>query len=156
MMQVKDIMTRNPISCRVDNNLAEAAELLWTSNCGALPVLDEGGKVIGMITDRDICIALGTRNQLPSEVEVGQVVAWRLFGCSPEDEIHSALATMKEEKVRRLPVLNDGGLEGILSLNDVSLHSTKRQGDISYVDVADTLKAICEHTAAETRAFAAA
>jgi len=155
-MQVKEIMTPHPKFCRVDNNLAEAAELLWSNNCGALPVMDEQGKVIGMITDRDICIALGTRNRLPSEMEVGEVVAWRLFGCSPGDEIHAALATMKAEKVRRLAVLNDGTLEGILSLNDIALHATKRQGDLSYVDVGDTLKAICEHTMPESRAFAAA
>ena len=155
-MHVKDIMTPNPKFCRVNNNLAEAAELLWTSNCGALPVLDEEGKAIGMITDRDICIAIGTRNRLPSEMEVGQVVAWRLFACSPQDDIHAALATMKAEQVRRLAVLNDGELKGILSLNDVALHATKRPGDLSYMDVGDTLKAICEHTVPESRAFAAA
>ena len=155
-MQVKDIMTRNPKFCRVDNNLAEAAELLWSTNCGALPVLDEQGKTIGMVTDRDICIAVGTRNLRPSEVEVGQVAVWRLFACTPEHDVHAALATMKAEKVRRLAVLQEGALEGILSLNDIALHAAKRQGDLSYADVAETLKAICEHTVSESRAFAAA
>ena len=142
-MQVKDIMTRNPKFCRVDSNLAEAAELLWSTNCGALPVLDEQGKPIGMVTDRDICIAVGTRNLRPSEVEVGQVAVWRLFACTPEHDVQAALATMKAEKVRRLAVLQEGALEGILSLNDIALHATKRQGDLSDADVADTLKAIC-------------
>jgi len=155
-MQVKDIMTRNPQSCRVDSNLAEAAELLWENNCGALPVLDEQGKPIGMVTDRDICIAIGTRNQRPSDVAVGDVAVWRLFSCTPEHDVHAALATMKAEKVRRLAVLQDGALEGILSLNDIALHATKRQGDLSYADVAETLKTICEHTAPEALIVAAA
>ncbi|OFV94255.1 MAG: hypothetical protein A3F68_08605 [Acidobacteria bacterium RIFCSPLOWO2_12_FULL_54_10] len=156
-MQVKEIMTPAPKFCRVDTNLAVAAELLWTTNCGTLPVVDEGGKVVGMITDRDICIAVGTRNRLPSEVEAGEVVAWRLFACAPEDDIHEALETMKSEKVRRLPVLgSSGSLEGILSLNDVAVRAANRKGDISYADVADTLKAICEHTMPESRAVAAA
>ena len=155
-MQVKDIMTPNPQSCGVDNNLAEAAELLWTNNCGALPVLDEQGKPIGMVPDRDICIAIGTRNLRPSEVKVGQVSIWRLFSCTPEHDVHAALATMKAEKVRRLAVLHEGALAGILSLTDIALHATKRQGDLSDADVADTLKAICEHSVPDSRAFAAA
>ena len=161
-MQVKDIMTPNPAFCRIDTNLAVATERLWINNCGVLPVLDaegeggEDGKVIGMITDRDICIALGTRNQRPSEVKVGEVTEWKLFSCSPEDDVGDALVTMKAWKVRRLPVLRNGGtLEGILSLNDIALNATKRPGDLSYQDVAETLKAICEHTAAETHALVA-
>ncbi len=155
-MQVKDIMSNNPKFCRVDTNLAAATELLWANNCGTLPVLDEEGRVIGMITDRDICIALGTRDRLPSEVEVGEVVAWKLFACAPEEDIHAALDRMKSEKVRRMPVLSrEGSLEGILSLNDIALHAVKRQGDLSYAHVADTLRAICEHTVAESRAHAA-
>jgi len=155
-MQVKEIMTQNPQSCRVDDNLAQAAELLWDNNCGALPVLDEQGKPIGMLTDRDICIAVGTRNLRPSEVAVGHVAVWRLFACTPEHDVHAALATMKAEKVRRLAVLNDGVLEGILSLNDIALHATKRQGALSYADVAEALKAICDHTTPQSRAYAAA
>lgn len=157
-MQVKDIMTPLPKFCRVDTNLAEATELMWINNCGVLPVMDREGRVIGMITDRDICIALGTRNRLPSEVEVGEVVEWKLFSCSPGDDIHEALFAMKSWKVRRLPVLNSstGTLEGILSLNDLAIHATKRQGgDLSFQDVADTLKVICEHTVPEPRIIAA-
>ncbi|MBI3894973.1 MAG: CBS domain-containing protein [Acidobacteria bacterium] len=156
-MQVKDIMTPDPKFCRVDNNLAEATELMWANNCGALPVMDEEGKVIGMITDRDICIALGTRNQRPSEVHVGEVTEWKLFPCSPQDDIHDALSSMRAWKVRRLPVLNkNGALEGILSLNDAAIHAAKRPGgDLTYQDVADTLKAICEHMPAESRHAAA-
>ena len=67
-MLVKDLMTRNVSSCRPENNLAELAEVMWNQQRGALPILDGGGRVIGIITDRDICIALGTRNIRASDV----------------------------------------------------------------------------------------
>src|SRR5260370_16720282 len=67
-MLVKDLMTRNVSSCRPEHNLAELAEVMWNQRCGALPMLDGSGRVIGIITDRDICIALGTRNIRASDV----------------------------------------------------------------------------------------
>jgi CBS domain-containing protein len=67
-----------------------------------------------------------------------------LFTCAPDDDIHTALQTMREQGVRRLPVVNSGQLQGILCLNEVALNASKR-GDISYEDVTDTLKAVCEH-----------
>jgi predicted transcriptional regulator len=78
--------------------------------------------VVGMITDRDICMAVGTRNRLPSEISVFEVKAepQALYACAPDDDIHAALKTMRTYGVRRLPVVNAaGGLEGILTFDDV-------------------------------------
>src|SRR5277367_1608672 len=55
-MLVRDLMTKNVTSCRPDNNLAELAEIMWNQRCGALPILDGAGGVLGVVTDRDICI----------------------------------------------------------------------------------------------------
>jgi CBS domain-containing protein len=82
------------------------------------------GKVCGVITDRDICMALATRNKLAGEVTAGEVSDGRLHACSPEDEIHVALLTMREGKVRRLPVIDsEGKAVGVLSMDDVLLHA---------------------------------
>ena len=145
-MKVQDIMVQDARSCRPETNLAEASFLMWENDCGALPVLEAGGKVVGMITDRDIAIAVGTRNQVPSEITVYEVKPnpRELYTCAPEDDIHAALKTMREQGVRRLPVVNSGQLRGILCLNEIALNASKR-GDISYEDVVDTLKAVCEH-----------
>lgn len=144
-MQVQDIMVKEARSCRLDTNLAAATEVMWSNDCGALPVLNDGGKVVGMITDRDICMAVGTRNQRPSDVAVSGVIPQRVFTCAPGDDIHAALQTMRSQKVRRLPVTGAGGeLEGILCLNDVALNAEKSNA-LSYEDVMETLKAICEH-----------
>ncbi|MBI4465747.1 MAG: CBS domain-containing protein [Acidobacteria bacterium] len=149
-MKVQDIMVERPKCCNLYSNLAEITETLWSNDCGSLPVVNEEGKVVGMITDRDICVALGTKNRPASEIRAGEVISRKLFACSPGDEIHTALEIMKTQKIRRLPVLDKAGrLQGILCLNDVALHAEKPGGkkvpDLSCEDVAETLKAICKH-----------
>lgn len=146
-MKVKDVMMRTAASCSRDANLGSAVEILWGRDCGILPIVDAEQKVIGVITDRDICIALGTRNRLPGEITVGDVASGKLFACKPEDDIHLALASMAEAKVRRLPVLApEGKLEGILSMDDIATHSETRGGkvanELSHDDVVETLKAV--------------
>jgi CBS domain-containing protein len=123
-MKVKEVMMGTPYTCHKDANLGEATELMWKGNCGFLPVTGPDGKVCGVITDRDICIALGTRNKIAGEVNVGDVSCGKLYACGPEDEIHVALLTMREGKVRRLPVIDSGGKAvGVLSMDDVLLHA---------------------------------
>jgi CBS domain-containing protein len=144
-MKVKDVMMRTPASCDAATNLGAAVEILWNRNCGILPVRNSRGKVIGVVTDRDLCIALGTRNRLPGEVTVGQIVSGEVFTCKPDDGIRDALNTMAREKVRRLPVVNEAGqLEGILSMDDVVLHSeggiTGKASELSYDTVVNALK----------------
>jgi CBS domain-containing protein len=153
-MKVLDVMTHDVTSCELDTNLAAVTQLLWQADCGALPVMDNG-RIHGMITDRDICIALGTRNLPASELKAADVVGHDVFTCAPEDEIHRALKTMRTHKIRRLPVIDhEGQLAGILSLNEIVLRShrvARKSGDLTYEDVATTLKAVCEHRQAEHR-----
>lgn len=158
-MKVQDIMNKTPKSCNQNANLAAVVEAMWASDCGSLPVVDEAGKVVGMLTDRDICIALGTRNQPASEITAREVVSGNLFACAPNDEIHTALETMKAQKIRRLPVLDQAGkLQGILCLDDLALHAEKQVGkkvpDLSYEDVVETLRAVCENRLAMMAAVA--
>ena len=123
-MKVKEVMMGTPYTCPKETNLGAATEMMWKANCGFLPVTDPNGNVCGVITDRDICIALGTRNKLAGDISVGGVMSNRLFACSPEDEIHMALLTMREGKVRRLPVIDSvGKAVGVLSMDDVLLHA---------------------------------
>ena len=149
-MKVRDLMTTDVKSCSSDTNLAAAASRMWEVDCGALPVVDDDGKFIGMITDRDICMAVATRHRLASDILVGEVTSGAIYVCHPTDEVQFALMTMRKEKVRRLPVVNDKGiLQGILSTNDIILH-TGEGGDkgipvLPYGDVLSTQKAICEH-----------
>jgi CBS domain-containing protein len=152
-MKVQDIMTREVKRCGPDINLAAAVELMWDNDCGVLPVVDTDQKVIGMITDRDICIALGTRNLRASNITVGEIISGEVYACSPQEDIHEALSAIRQQKVRRLPVIDsDGVLQGILCFNDIVLHADKSDAKkgISYEEVVSTLKAICDHGALAT------
>lgn len=143
-MKVKDIMVSKVTCCAPDTNLAAATELFWSQDCGILPVIDNG-RIVGVITDRDVCIALGTRNQQASDVTVGSVLSGKLFVCKTEDAVKSALETMKKERVRRLPVTDDAGtVVGILSLDDVVREAQKGERELSYSDVVNTYKALFE------------
>jgi len=122
-MKVRDVMKPAAVCCRPETNLAAAVELLWVNNCGMLPVVGHNGKLEGVITDRDICIATGTRNRLPSELTVREVATENAITCKPDDEIHEALLTMAEKRVRRLPVVDHAGVpQGILSMDDIITH----------------------------------
>lgn len=142
-MKISQLMTRDPVSCAPTTNLAEAAKLMLEADCGSLPVVSEG-KLFGMVTDRDLFIALGTRNRCPSSMSVAEVVTGPLFSCGPDDDSQTVLATMKEHQVRRVPVLGFGGtLLGIVSMNDLVLAAGKP--GIRGVDIITTLQAICAH-----------
>jgi CBS domain-containing protein len=151
-MKVQDVMVKNVAVCRPDTNLAALAELLWRGACGSLPVLDESGRVTSLITDRDVCIALGTRDRKASEVEAKEVSLPRVFTCAPDDDLRAALKTMASQGIHRLPVVDrQGDLAGILSIDDVVLRAVSRPTttQVGYEEVMDTLKAIIEHRARE-------
>jgi CBS domain-containing protein len=124
--------------------------IMWDGDCGVIPVVNDEGKVVGMITDRDIAIASATRGRLASDIPVSEVITGQVYSCTLDEDIKSALKTMRHEKVGRLPVVNDEGLlQGILCMNDAVLRAEEARGkhvpDLSYEDVMSTMKAICEH-----------
>jgi CBS domain-containing protein len=144
IVKVKDIMTTSPTTCEPDTNLAAAAELMLEADCGILPVV-ENGRLSGVVTDRDMFIALATRDQRASETLVGQVAATQVFTCEPDDDVQSALATMKLHRVRRLPVTGFGEtVVGIVSMNDILLAAGPRKA-VRSDDVVNVFQEICAH-----------
>ena len=149
-MKVKELMTATPYCCQPETNLGAATELMWNGNCGFLPVVGSDGKVFGVVTDRDICIALGTRNRLPGDITVSQVItSQKLFYCCPDDDVHVALQAMQTGRVRRLPVItHEGALAGIVSMDDILLKaepmSVGKQPELSSDEVVRTYRAITE------------
>jgi CBS domain-containing protein len=148
-MKVKDAMMETPYYCQPESNLGSATELMWNANCGFLPVQSADGKVIGVITDRDVCIALGTRNCPAGEVSVGQVMSGKLYSCAPDDDIHTALQTMMEARIRRLPVMaQNGTLVGVLSMDDILFRaeprSSGKEPELSSDEVVRTFRSISQ------------
>ncbi len=149
-MKVKEIVMSPVQYCTPDTNLAAAAMKMWDSDCGILPVVNQDGKVISMITDRDICMAAATKGRIASDILVWEACSSKLHACSPNDDIKAALSTMQRGQVRRLPVVDeDGTLCGMLTMNDLVLNAAEAKGkkvpDLSYEDVVNTLKAISSH-----------
>jgi CBS domain-containing protein len=147
-MKVEDAMTKDVQSCRPQTNLADAAMRMWRNDCGVLPVVADGEKVVGMITDRDICMAAATKHRDPANIREGEVTSGNVYGCSPDVDIHKALKIMRENQVRRLPIIRaeDGKLVGILSMNDVALmEQGGAKAELSAEDVEQTMRAICTH-----------
>jgi CBS domain-containing protein len=146
-MKVKEIMTPDAKACAETANLARAAELMSQNNCGILPVVTAGGKVVGLITDRDICVAAAKKDKTLVSMRVDEVISRKVHACRPEDDVQTALGAMREYKVRRLPVIDaEGKLEGILSMDDVILGARETTGgkaaELSYTDAVKTYKAI--------------
>ena len=118
-MLVRDLM-KPPQVCGPADSLDRAAQLLWEHDCGVLPVVDDKRRVVGMITDRDICMAAYTQGRALSELPVSRAMAHAVVRCSPDHDVEAALHVMAEGQVHRLPVVDDNDrLLGILSLTDV-------------------------------------
>lgn len=122
-MKVSEVACRPVASCTEETSLSSAARLMGENDCGVLPVL-RAGKVVGILTDRDICMAIAKAKPTPAETPVKEVMTMNVATCHTTDEIGAALATMAKRQVRRLPVLEPKGpLFGILSLDDLVLRA---------------------------------
>ena len=126
-MKVREIMTTEVGTCTPDTNLAEAAGVLWARDCGVLPVVDTNGRVTGVVTDRDLCIAGATKGRVMSRIAVGEIASATLHAVGPDDEVAHALTVMRTHRVRRLPVTGpEGDLRGIVSIHDILLRADRR------------------------------
>jgi CBS domain-containing protein len=150
-MNVEQIMIRGVKVCRPNDSLNVAAKLMWDTDCGFLPVVssDGSGKVIGVITDRDICMCAYTQGKRLVEIPVATAMANRIIWCEPEDEVGKAEAIMRADRVHRLPVIDKSGrLAGVISLHDIAreAHRELEVGgrNLSQREVAETLAGICE------------
>jgi len=135
-------------------NAATAAELMWNRNCGSIPIVEDGGRVVGIVTDRDLFLSLGTSNRRPDELSLGEIMNKDLALCNPDSDVRSALKTMAQRQLRRLPVVDEAGnLRGILSLADIAL----RMDDEHSMDVLNVVRAVCDRRnrrkAAQREAF---
>jgi CBS domain-containing protein len=119
-MQVKERMTPAAHCCRPDDRLTTAARLMWEHDCGCIPVVDERNVLVGMVTDRDACMAAYTRGLRLDEIPVHTVMAKRAFACKADDTIEAAEVLMRSHQIRRLPVVDSGNkVIGVLSSMDL-------------------------------------
>lgn len=118
-MKVSELMTRDPVLCHPEDTMAGAARLMWEADCGCVPVVDDG-RVVGIITDRDITMAAYTRNRPLEGMPVRQAMATDVRVCHADDDLDVALRTLGEAQLHRLPVVDEHDRPiGLLSLANV-------------------------------------
>ncbi|MDP4090126.1 MAG: CBS domain-containing protein [Bacillota bacterium] len=119
-MRIRDVMTKDVAYVDVNDTVERAAQLMSQYDIGSVPVC-ESGKVVGIITDRDITlrsVAKGTesKNQVVRDIMTSNPVF-----CSPDQDVHDAVRIMSERQIRRLPIVENGGLVGMVALGDVAV-----------------------------------
>jgi CBS domain-containing protein len=148
-MKVEQLMTKDPVTCRPQDSLNEAARIFWERDCGCVPVVENGSQVVGMLTDRDICIAAYIDSRPLSEIPASVAMAKVVHACSPQDSVRQAEEIMRRCKVRRLPVTDAGRLVGILSISDIALEAArerrKSNKEILDSEVGETIAVVSEH-----------
>jgi CBS domain-containing protein len=120
-MRVREIMSPQPQTCRVHDTAKRAAEIMWEHDCGVVPVVDDDGRVCGIVTDRDLCMAAYFQGTTLADIPVSAAMSREVISCSPDDPIAHAERLMGERQVHRLPVVDDRQSPiGLLSLSDVA------------------------------------
>jgi CBS-domain-containing membrane protein len=149
-MRVDQIMTRQVGTCQPEDSLERAAQLMWSHDCGCVPVVSGDGttRIEGLITDRDICMCALFEGKPLHELQVAQAMTRQVRACKASDSLGVAERVMADARVRRLPVLDEqSALIGMVSLADLareaSRETTSPQQQIMESEVGDTLAAIC-------------
>jgi CBS domain-containing protein len=148
-MHVNEVMSRSPRTCSIDDSADAAVRVMWEQDCGAVPVLDHEGRVAGIITDRDICIATYFQGAPPSALRVADVMSRDVCTCRVTDPVAEAERSMRQRQVRRLPVVDERqALVGILSVSDLA-QNAKRNGRLRTtggdgVELLQTVTAVSE------------
>ncbi|NKE70786.1 CBS domain-containing protein [Candidatus Manganitrophus noduliformans] len=121
-MKCKDIMTQNPSYCSPEEMSVKAARIMRDEDVGIVPVCEEDKKLVGVVTDRDLCLTVVAEERHPREVKVLECMSEDLVTCKPEDDVQKAADLMKEYQVRRIPVVDDQGrILGMIAQADIAL-----------------------------------
>ena len=138
-MKLKEIMSQTVVKIHPQESVAVAARMLANHNIGALPVCNQDGTLCGMVTDRDLVTRCVASNRSPEKTMVQEVMTGRLVTASPAMDVSVAAYLMGREQVRRLPVVENGKLCGIVSIGDLA-----GREESSY-EAAEALEGICSN-----------
>lgn len=147
-MKVGQLMNSHPCWCSAGESLRRAAQLMANHGCGCVLVKDGRGRLVGVVTDRDICMAAYAQGLPLRTIRVSTAMSSDVISCSPDDPIALAEAQMRRHGVRRLPVVvGDGEIVGVISLHDLAVEarreSLQEHKEITFADVGETMSDIC-------------
>ena len=155
-MKVHELMSGGIETVQWEDSLASAAKIMWERDCGAVPVVDAQGKLSGIVTDRDACMAAYTQGRTLDQIPVSVAASKLVFAVRPEDSLETAEDMMRRMQVRRLPVVDDTShVVGLLSLADLAVHvhhAVRKTDGLSKESIAGTLAAVSRpHAAADAQ-----
>jgi CBS domain-containing protein len=142
------LMTSSPATCSPRDSLNLAAQIMWERDCGSVPVVDSDGRLLGVVTDRDICMATYTRGQPLWAMSVLSTMSPPPISASPTDTVGYVLKLMSEGRVRRIPITENDRLVGVVALADIARHVRNGGGDSlpAVLAIAHTLADISQET----------
>jgi CBS domain-containing protein len=150
-MRIKEIMTTDVCSCSPEDTLQAAAAIMWEKDVGCFPLVDRSERVVGVITDRDVCMLAYRRQARLDQLRAKEAVSMPLHTCRPDDTVREVEILMSMNMIRRLPVVDDQGrLCGMLSLNDIAraapmTKEARQEPGLEAKHVAATLAAVSTH-----------
>ena len=140
-MKAEQLMSKDPRVCPKSATLNDAAQIMWEADCGIVPVVERADgtdRLVGVVTDRDICIAGYTTGRSLKELPIDRTMSTELRTCSPDTSIEAAGAIMREAQIRRLPVVDQAGsVLGVLSLGDIA-READRELQLQRLEVTET------------------
>ena len=150
-MKARDLMTSDPTTCRPSDNLKAVIAVMRKEDCGLVPITEGNGgqRVTGVATDRDIALALGERDEKPSAVRASEVMTTKIVSCEPDAEVHEVSRKMQEAQVRRILVVEDGRLLGVISTADLARASTQSGKDRVGNEVEKVMEKVSEDTGSQ-------
>lgn len=144
VMQIKSIMSQPPVTCPIDGTLDQPARLMWEFDCGFVPVVSDDGRLAGVVTDRDICMAAYFNGKPLNHIPVGTAMAHAVVAVHALDTVEQAEMLMRENGIRRLPVVDDEGRPvGVVAMNDLArLAARVKRGAVDR-ELVKTLAEVC-------------
>ncbi len=140
-MNVEDVMTKNVWTCRAGDSLSCAARLMWDHDIGAVPIVSEENKLVGIVTDRDLCMASYFSGERMCSVPLAHAMSKVVYTVESGQRLETAEELMRAKQIRRLPVLDGDRIVGMITLGDLARAMSETR-QITPTEVSATLAAI--------------
>jgi CBS domain-containing protein len=148
-MKVKELMTTSVECCPEYSTLNTAAQIMWDNDVGCLLIVDKDNRVIGMLTDRDVCMSAYLQGVPLGGALVTSAMSKEVFSCHADDDVAAAEKLMREKQVHRLPVVDsEGHLVGLISLNDIAREGAREAESrgvrqVTDAEIVQALTSVC-------------
>jgi CBS domain-containing protein len=154
-MKARDLMTPDPTTCRPSDTLKAVLEVMRKEDCGIVPITEGNGehRIVGLVTDRDVALTLGQRDEKPSAVRASEAMTTDIVSCEPDADVREVSRKMQEAQVRRILIAEGGRLIGVVSTADLARASAQSGKDRVGEEVEKVMERVSEDTGSQrTRA----